>query len=282
MLFSLGILVVMTVVFLCVVWTEILPSVRRVNESQYEQPKIKSRAEEYFDLLSQIPATKIKPCFNMGGRLVIALFEFRNVNLHNVINAALRVYEPNEIGLAIVYGNANKETIERDFASWENVLLVNTNDTNHDSHSYSNRLLTPELWENFINWSHVLVYHYDALILRKIPEIFFAYDYVGAPGGGAPGGNGGFSLRNVRSMIKCCEPFRGKSIVSFECPYMHEDCYFSHQNISLMNNESLHKEFAIEGLFHENPVGLHKAYHWITNEDEWSAIRANIKEKLLL
>ena len=119
----------------------------------------------YYNLIKTIPAPIEHPVFNTEGKLIIALFEFRAIpQIKHVLNAVLRVYDPKDIGLSIVYGKNNKDFIEKEFKDWQNIVLVNTNDGNHNSHSYSNRLITPELWENFKNWSHSLVYQCDAYL----------------------------------------------------------------------------------------------------------------------
>ena len=136
--------------------------------------------EYYYDLISKIKRPLIKPEFNSGGKLIIALFEWRMEQIkyiRAVINAVLNVYDTNEIGFAIVYGENNCAQIESEFGDWKNILLIKTNDHNHNSFTYSKRLYTPELWEHFKAWSHVLVYQWDALILRKIPEKYLIYDY---------------------------------------------------------------------------------------------------------
>ena len=38
-------------------------------------------------------------------------------------------------------------------------------------------LKQPKFWENFLNWSHILIYQTDALILRKIDDIYFNYNF---------------------------------------------------------------------------------------------------------
>jgi hypothetical protein len=252
----------------------------------------RKRREEYYNTIKKIDVDINSPVFNTGGKLIIALFEWRPLEeMKWVLNAVLKVYNSEEIGLAIVHGTRNKTFVKENFGDWKNVLLINTGDANHNLRSYSNRLITPELWENFINWSHVLVYQCDALILRKIPDIYFKYDYIGAPWADVASrrhlaGNGGFSLRNVKSMIKVCEPYRNKDIKDFKCPCMHEDGFFcrrpkfvypNHRNkIELL----LHEEFSVEGIYKENPVGLHKFYWWIGGNN-FEKIMCDIKKNLL-
>ena len=78
----------------------------------------------------------------------------------------------------------------------------------------------------FIIYYELLVYQCDALLLKKIPDIYFKFDYIGAPHPKSmEASNGGFSLRNVKSMIKACETYRNKKITAFKCPHMHEDMF---------------------------------------------------------
>ena len=252
-----------------------------------------TKTHEYYNMVSKIPYPygNDLPIFNTQGKLIIALFEFRPLeDIHSVINAVLQVYNSFEIGLAIVYGKNNKDFIEAKYEKWKNIVLVNTGDGNHNALTYSNRLMSPELWERFKNWSHVLVYQCDALLLRKIPEVYFTYDYIGAPWPKGTkhwklGGNGGFSLRKVSSMIKVCEPFRNKTLDELKCPLNHEDGWFCRQStfkyIDVIKDEELHREFAIEQLFSENPVGLHKVYCWTRNPENWEKIVTNINNKLI-
>tara|TARA_Y100000768_G_scaffold330457_1_gene269150 strand:- start:2482 stop:3546 length:1065 start_codon:yes stop_codon:yes gene_type:complete len=247
-----------------------------------------ARRREYFNTIEKITVDINLPVFNTGGKLIIALFEWRTIEAMKwVLNAVLKVYNSEEIGLAIVHGTKNEIFVKENFGHWKNVLLINTGDENHNHDSYSNRLITPEIWENFINWSHVLVYQWDALILRKIPDIYFKYDFIGSPNNQKKGraGNGGFSLRNVKSMIKVCEPYRNKNIEDFKCPHKYEDGFFCHQKLVFPNHKnkdelSLHREFSVETIYIENPVGLHKVYHWI-GDDNFEKIISNIEKKLL-
>ena len=47
----------------------------------------------------------------------------------------------------------------------------------------------------------ILIHQEDSIIFRKIPDIYFNYDFVGAPFFNKMIGNGGFSLRNKDKMI---------------------------------------------------------------------------------
>ena len=92
-----------------------------------------------------------------------------------VIYALLSVYEPHEIGLAFVYGKLNKKYIEDTFKDFKNIQLIEYEYENINRGIYSAILKTPEFYENFLNWSHLLIYQTDALLLRKVDNIYFNY-----------------------------------------------------------------------------------------------------------
>jgi len=247
------------------------------------------RERQYYDLLRSVPEYKGRKYFQTSGKLIIALFEFRPLpEIRSVVNALLRIYSPQEIGLAIVHGTQNERFVREMFQDWRNVLLINTGDFNHDGNTYSQRLQTPELWERFVAFDFVLVTQCDALLLKQIPSEYYNYDYVGAPWANPPlshlgGGNGGFSLRRVSAMIKACEPNRRKKLQDIDLPHGHEDVFFSMQpHMRYPRDKTLHRAFASETIFSPDPVGLHKCYAWIDEREQWNHILENIKAKLLI
>jgi len=238
---------------------------------------------EYNNILQKIPIPNNIPIFNTKGRLVIVLLEFRIMpEILYVINALLYIYNQDyEIGFSIVYGKTNQDYIEEHFINWENIKLINTGVINHDSISYSRMLMKPQFWENFNNWSHVLIYQTDALLLQKIPDKYFELDYIGAPWKyilqGA--GNGGFSLRNIKKMIYVCEKFR--DIDEKDIPGTHEDNYFSKQK-ELKFIEPIrcddHKRFSVETLYYPEPIGIHCIYERLNvNNKKWNYLINYIK-----
>uniref|UniRef100_A0A6C0BUZ3 DUF5672 domain-containing protein n=1 Tax=viral metagenome TaxID=1070528 RepID=A0A6C0BUZ3_9ZZZZ len=235
-----------------------------------------TRQKSYSDLLKSIPKPVKTPEFNIGGKLIICLIEYRLMEeIEYVINAALRVYNPQEIGFAIVHGTNNEKYIQEKFGSWKNIKLINTKHQNLDRGGYSALLKQPQFYENFSNWSHMLVYQTDALLIRRIDDVYFDFDYIGAPWTSKNqwtkfnAGNGGFSLRNVKNCIKACEPQRGKP--HSQIHRGNEDGYFCDQdwfNYPPINSD-LHKNFAMEKVKYKNPIGVHQIYHnWnLTNQE---------------
>ena len=156
------------------------------------------------------------------------------IEIRYVVWAIFQSYKPEEIGLSIVYGNANKEFVESEFATWKNIKLIHKPVQNMDRGQYSALLKQPQFYENFTNWQHLLIYQTDALLLRKIDPIYFNYSYIGAPWVLTNqwckynAGNGGFSLRNVADCIKATE--RNRKVPFNSIHRGNEDGFFCSQS----------------------------------------------------
>lgn len=248
-----------------------------------------TRHREYNNVLKRIKI-KRKPKFNTQGRLCICLIEFRNmIEIDYVIRAVLKMYPCDyEIGLSVVYGKKNKDLVESLFSDYANIKLIYKDIDNLNRGTYSALLKQPQFYENFKNWSHVLIYQTDALIFRKIPDFYFNYDYIGAPWIESNqwckynAGNGGFSLRNVRACIEACEKFRDTDYDKI--PRGNEDGHFCSQDsftYPKINSDS-HKGFAVERVKHMQPVGCHQVYHGRAYDDEeWDLFLSYMKHVLL-
>ena len=250
------------------------------------------RIPSYRTVLKSIPPPDEKnpPEFNTGGKLIVALVEYRMMDeIEWVINALLRVYDkPQEIGFAIVHGTTNTEFLNKKYGSWKNIMLVNTGHDNLNRGTYSALLKTPQLWENFKSWSHVLIYQTDACIMRRIDDIYFDYDYIGSPWGKDNqwttynAGNGGFSLRRVSSMIESCESNRN---IPFEKIHRgNEDGFFCCQSKFKYPpiNSKIHKAFAVEKVKYPKPVGCHQVYYnWSNTNEEWKAFLKYMEDTLI-
>lgn len=247
----------------------------------------KNRETMYDSVISKIenPYNDFEIKFNESGKLVICLIEYRIlIRIKYVLNALLNVYSPYEIGLTIICGSSNYEYIYEIIKYWKNVNIINTKHENLNRGTYSALLKMPSFWEIFNNWSHVLIYQTDALIMRKIDDIYFDYDYIGAPWKKHDkkwtkyyGGNGGFSLRKVKTMIKHCECFR--NIDHKDICQRNEDGYFCNINMKFPEDKNIHESFAVETIFSSNPIGCHQLYRYL-DPSEFIIIIEYIKNKL--
>ena len=250
------------------------------------------RIPSYTNVLKRIPQPDKSnpPKFNKGGKLIVVLIEYRIMDeIDWVINALLRVYDkPEEIGFSIVHGNVNSKYLQDRYGKWLNIKLINTGHENLNRGTYSALLKTPQLWENFREWSHVLVYQTDACIMRRIDDIYFNYDYIGSPWGkdnqwtSYNAGNGGFSLRSVSAMISSCESNRN---TPFEKIHRgNEDGYFCSQTKFRYPpiNSKLHKAFAMEKVKYPTPIGCHQVYYnWSNTNDDWKKFLSYMEDTLI-
>lgn len=257
------------------------------NNKHKEYNKILYQLKELYDYKKSNISTFN---FSKSGRLVICLIEFRLMEeIKYVIYALLSVYSPDEIGLAFVYGKINKKYIEETFKDFKNIKLIEYEYENVTRGIYSAILKTPEFYENFSNWSHLLIYQTDALLLRKIDDIYFDYDYVGAPWIQSNqwckynAGNGGFSLRNIKSCIRVCEVNRGKNIL-MNVHRGNEDGFFCSQDSFnyVPINSDLHKAFSVERIYYPKPIGCHQIYHSASfSNKEWDEFLKYMKKNLI-
>ena len=246
------------------------------------------RLKEITELISKIPSPELPLCFQKEGRLIICLVEFRiQPEIKWVMNAIMRIYKPEEIGVAMVYGTTNAEFVEDTFKDWQNMYLIKTEHSNLNRGTYSVLLKQPQFYEHFNKFSHVLIYQTDALLFRKIHDIYFEYDYIGAPWAlnnqctKYPAGNGGFSLRNVKAMISICERYRN---TPFEEGHKgNEDIFFcSHPQLQYPEfNSDTHKAFAIERVYYPLPIGSHQLHLCQMTQPQWMEfVRNNIIHNL--
>ena len=226
----------------------------------------------YNEVLKKIPTPQQPPVFKTSGKLNICLIEYRPMNeILYVLNALLRVYKACDIGLTIVCGNKNESFVRNCVSSWDNVNIINTGHDNLNRQTYSSLLKMPTFWEYFTEWSHVLIYQTDALIMRKIDDVYFQYDYIGAPWDRKNqwvkhcAGNGGFSLRRVQAMIDACECHR--NIPQGKICGSNEDGFFCDLDTLIFPpiNSMMHHAFAVEQVFHPSPIGCHQVYRYLNN-----------------
>lgn len=245
---------------------------------------------EYNLYLSQLKIDNTPLTFLKRGKLVVCLVEFRPLlEIEHVLAAVMKIYKPSEIGISIMYGNLNKDYVESKFSKWQNIKLIHKNLDNIDRGTYSALLKQPTFYENFLNWSHVLIYQTDSLILRKIDDVYFDYDYIGAPWVESNqwckynAGNGGFSLRNVKSCIRACEVFRHYKLD--DIPKGNEDGFFCNQDIFKYPpiNSELHRAFSVERVNFKYPIGVHQIYHnFNMTTPDWCEFIKYMKDCLIL
>jgi hypothetical protein len=181
------------------------------------------------------------------------------MELRGVLNNIAKIYKNQAVGLVIYHGTQNETFVKEIIKGWENVILRNLNVANLQISEYSTLLTQTNFYRSF-NSSHVLIFQTDSHIFSPIPPIYYTFDYIGAPwpspyGNGC--GNGGISLRNIKTMIDVST----ENGVTFA-----EDIYFSQQNIKVCNNKTIHEQFSVETIFNPSPICCHQPYCFIKNK----------------
>ena len=205
-----------------------------------------------------------------GNRLGICVIEFRQHQfMKHVLLQIARIYGGTDVSLYIVHGKNNAKYMKDILHDWVNVQYIKYDVDSLDKYEYADLCCKDEFYRNF-NTKFILKMEWDSYIRKRIPEIFFNYAYVGAPWTGYPNdypdnphikvgnklvGNGGFSLRNVQRMIELCannpktNRKLGEDVHITNCLRYEEICEYE-----------LAKSFAVEWVYHEDPIGLHKVW----------------------
>jgi Protein of unknown function (DUF5672) len=153
--------------------------------------------------------------------------------------------------------------------------------------TYNNLLKDPLFWNSFSKYDRALFIQDDGMIIKPgMEEMFFKYDYVGAPwerkwATQNPNkfikeeinpelvGNGGVSLRNIKSMKMICEKYRhhSKQLHYDKLQQQPEDVFFSYccvQEKLLLPSYEEAQKFSSEQVCNNNAFGFHKT--WVYHE----------------
>lgn len=164
----------------------------------------------------------------------------------------------------------------------ENIRIIKMDIDNLNQSTYSELIVQPEFWIN-LNGEKILIYQEDSCIFKENIDDFLKWDYIGAPwpmnqNDNSYGvGNGGFSLRSKRYMLKVIskksiyDTIYNESTISFmkncNLTVPPEDVYFSLNMINLQlgkvadRNTAFH--FSSECIQNEESLGGHN--FWIKN-----------------
>jgi hypothetical protein len=197
-------------------------------------------------------------------RLALAIVEMRaHPWLQGVLYNAAHLYGGRrDVSLHIYHGTDNVDFVKGLVSGWRNVHLHNLEVKGLTVPEYSTLLTTKSWYDKLGNAGHVLVFQVDTLLLRPMDEVFYKYDYVGAPWPfhvHDPNlGNGGLSLRRVSTMREICPPPGTPQKETHP-----EDVYLVRRiKKENMPSVELAKGFSVEFVYHPSPTGLHKAYNY--------------------
>jgi hypothetical protein len=146
--------------------------------------------------------------------------------------------------------------------------------------NYNSILLDINFWKNLETYNRCLIIQDDGMLIKKGIKDYLKYDYIGAPWADADEnielkqynknliGNGGFSLRNPKIMIKILETFTKEKdeIFFYNLIKIPEDVYFC-KYIQQINNivlptRDIASNFSSEQILNYNSIGFHKIWHY--------------------
>lgn len=172
-------------------------------------------------------------------------------------------------GLQLFVGRKNKAFVKDIVKDWNKVHVAEIGTDNLTAAEYNQLKKTPGFWE-LIKGEHVLWIEPDCLLCHGEVDPFLEYDYVGAPwddwmtvSGHVRIGNGGLSLRRKSAMIEI-----GRTCNRDASVFQQEDVFYS-VNMHLQPERyrlpalEVAQRFAVETIYHPNPLGLHKAWKFI-------------------
>ena len=191
--------------------------------------------------------------------------------------------EKNKWNIVVFHGVDNADFIKQLLPNFE-IKYINMNVDNITADEHNLLLQQLFFWKNIEQYENALIFQTDSCLFRRLDKKFLDYDFVGArilnPGARTPndyGMNGGLSLRNVKSMIKCLECINQEIINTYRTrngkgmfnpiKIFAEDIYFWHALEMLKKKlpmKELLPEFSIETIldFEYNynnlkPSGIH-------------------------
>jgi hypothetical protein len=192
--------------------------------------------------------------------------ETRNIpNLKFHLERHLKL-KPEGWDVAVLCSDDNAEQFE----GYDKFIVENPNNL----YRYNVMMTSSMIW-SVLPFDYVLLIEHESGILRYGIEEFIKYDYVGSPWKFQQhGGNGGFSLRKVDTMLEVTKRFKFTG-------GMNEDVWFSNnmfENGFNIAPRDICKKFACETIFELGTYGYH-AINKYFNDEQLSQIY-NQYEKL--
>ena len=189
--------------------------------------------------------------------------------LKAVLYNMAHIYGGLDVPLYIVHGAENKEFIDNIVGDWSNIVFLELPVDNLSKDEYSTLLTSEQFW-SYIKTEFVLVFQTDTFIRKKIPEVYYYFDMVSAPWPWSPigcnnrqVGNGGFSLRKVKTMLNICNKYTYNKENDIA-----EDVFFcKYVPIDRVPPVKLASQFSVEHIYNTNPVGLHQVWRFQTIHD---------------
>ena len=180
----------------------------------------------------------------------------------------------------IFCGVDNEDWVRKTFTDVEDrvqLRLISPGCKNLSIEEYNCLLTSVHFYRQFKDFEYVLVFQSDSMLFKDSEfsvEDFLGWDYIGAPWQDkpiCPGGNGGLSLRRVRTMMNICRRFpfpRNRGV--------NEDVYFSRKKINFAPR-SLSSLFSVESVLLDSRIsfGCHKPWSSLHPSD-WKKLQTRV------
>jgi hypothetical protein len=231
-------------------------------DSTYE-PHWSNYLEQFKNLPNEHPFFQMIPSKELTQKFCIMIEPREHPLLEAVLKNFMALLSKKGWGLLIFHGTHNQEFVNTIVQDWKQVYLCNLGVENLTTSSYNQLLMNLSFWNQLESFGikNALIFQTDVVLLQDNVDDFLEYDYVGAPwnpqtapwcqGKEFPGGNGGFSLRNVSAMKDC--------VLSHQNTFIrwNEDIFFSvvcHQLHKRLPPMSISSNFSVETYYAENLV----------------------------
>lgn len=192
-----------------------------INKLNYVNNKIK-KTQHYENILDYYIGNKLNNfdyClnnyeltqFSQKGKHVAVLLESRYIPNITILLKQISRFLSSEWSVILLVTEKVFEKYKRIVEKINNTIQVKILNYNLNSvKDYNNILLNINFWHTFSSFKKILIFQGDTMIYKYGIDKFNKYDYVGSPWPTSLQtitrvGNGGFSLRTVKSVIHCLE-----------------------------------------------------------------------------
>jgi hypothetical protein len=180
-----------------------------------------------------------------------------------------------------IFHSSLNENILKNYYKGPRFIFTKLTQNNLTILQYNILLTSLNFWHK-INGENILIFQTDSCLVRHIDTFDFtpylSYGFIGAPCKTRYPfyQNGGFSIRKKSLMIKA---INNNNKYNNRLVTINEDKFFTVicKNIVNPSPHSLGVLFSVEQDYNENPLGLHKAWKYISKEN-WVTLKNKFPE----
>lgn len=238
-----------------------------LESDEYRSKQNSEKDRPFVELVEKIPLYKAS--FSNDNTKSIVFVEGRKLDyVKNILCYAHKHLQPDWALLFITTYEALEYYIEQ-LAIFQNVKFKVVDSLN-DVQEYNDLLLSLYFWKVLLkDIKHAFIMQSDSLLIKPIDEAWLKYDYIGAASPCGTIMNGGFCIRNVKSIINCLyNKFTEENI--------EEDKYYT-KMLRMMTQKCL-PNYDTQRLFSwesvcgsQLPSGFHKL--WVHQPHEFTKVK---------